>query len=65
MNITNAKEKTYLTTDQTAKVVGVMPRTVRSWKNRGVGPPHIQVGGIIRYLRSDIDDWLLAHRSAQ
>lgn len=33
-------------------------RTLRSWRQAGEGPPYITVGGRIRYLGQDLNDWL-------
>lgn len=37
-------------------------RTVYSWRQRGEGPPAYKVGGKLRWRRSDVEDWLQAHR---
>lgn len=31
-------------------------------ENRTVGPPWLKIGGRIRYLKTDLDAWLLKHR---
>jgi hypothetical protein len=31
-------------------------------KNRTPGPNYVKIGKIIRYLKEDLDNWLLKHR---
>ncbi len=37
--------KTYLTSPEAAKILGVSHSTIRSWKFRGQGPPYLQMAG--------------------
>ena len=29
------------------------------------GPPYLKLGGTVRYLRSDLEEWLLANRATK
>lgn len=37
------------------------PRTLRNWRNRGVGPVYLRIGGRVVYRVSDLDAWLASH----
>jgi predicted DNA-binding transcriptional regulator AlpA len=38
-------------------------KTLRNWRNLGIGPPYIKVeGGAIRYRWSDVEKWLARQR---
>lgn len=45
-----------------AKVVGVKPATMRSWRCRGIGPAYVKLGpglrASVRYHRRDLDRFL-------
>lgn len=59
------KKKTsadWLSLGQVAEILGVHPGTVRNWSDRGELPVHRTQGGHRRYLRSELDLWLRAHR---
>ncbi len=45
-----------------ARVIGLGPRTLDQWRYLGKGPPYFTVGRSVRYLRSDLDDWLQERR---
>jgi predicted DNA-binding transcriptional regulator AlpA len=49
---------------QAAKHLGVAQVTLNKWRQRGKGPIVLKMGGQIRYLKSDLDAWLLACRAA-
>lgn len=51
-----------LTTLEVAKKLKVQPHTVRVWRVRGVGPPYIKLGRVVRYREEDVERWLAAHR---
>ena len=40
------------------------PGTLSNWRLQGVGPTYIRVGRNIRYLKSDLDQWLQNQRVA-
>lgn len=49
-----------LTPRELAKMLRVAERTVERWRETQVkgGPPFVQVGGVVRYRRSDVEHWL-------
>ncbi len=53
----------WLSLSDVAQILGVHPSTVRSWSDQGILPVHRTKGGHRRYLRSEVDLWLLAHRA--
>jgi len=52
----------WLSLSDVAEILGVHPSTVRSWSDQGVLPVHRTKGGHRRYLRSEVDLWLMAQR---
>lgn len=53
----------WLSLGDVAELLGVHPSTVRSWSDQGVLPTHRTKGGHRRYLRSEVDLWMLAQRN--
>jgi excisionase family DNA binding protein len=53
----------WLSLSEVAEILGVHPSTVRSWSDQEALPVHRTKGGHRRYLRSEIDLWVLAQRS--
>lgn len=55
-----------MTTKQAAEYTGLAKATLETRRCRGGGPPYVKLGGrrgsAIRYLRSDLDQWLEARR---
>jgi predicted DNA-binding transcriptional regulator AlpA len=53
---------------QAATCIGIAYTTLRQARQRGPrsgrihAPPHLKLGSRIRYLISDLEAWLLAHR---
>ena len=47
-----------LTTDETARVLGLSPKTLRNWRLRGEGPTAVKLGSAVRYPRSTIDSYI-------
>ena len=52
----------YITTAQAAAYLGLSPRTLESYRCRGGGPPYYDLGGVVRYLLSDLVKWASARR---
>lgn len=50
-------------TDEAAAYMRISPRTLVSWRSRGMGPTYIKVGRRVVYLQSDIVAWLYQQRS--
>jgi predicted DNA-binding transcriptional regulator AlpA len=38
------------------------PGTLRDWRHRGEGPPYVRIGRLVAYVRSDLEDYIDAHR---
>jgi excisionase family DNA binding protein len=53
----------WLSLSDVAQILGVHPSTVRSWSDQGALPVHRTKGGHRRYLRSEVDLWVLSQRS--
>ena len=48
-----------LTTDELAAQLGVTAVTVRTWRSqRGMGPPWVKIGRLIRYRATVVEQWL-------
>ena len=52
----------YMTTAQAAACLGLSPRTLESYRCRGGGPPYYDLGGVVRYLLSDVIEWASKRR---
>ncbi len=48
----------WLDTKQVAKLIGVTTRTIQNYRDRGM-LPYSQIGRVIRYRASDIQDFLM------
>ena len=68
MSTTAGKEPTdpLLTIDEAANYLAIPKATLYTWRTRraGFGPRAIKMGGCLRFRRSDLDDWILAHQEA-
>jgi excisionase family DNA binding protein len=53
----------WLSLSDVAEILGVHPSTVRGWSDEGILPVHRTKGGHRRYRRSEVELWMLAHRS--
>ena len=51
-------EQVWLTTSQAAKRLGVVPRTLERLRKKGEGPRFSQRGRLVRYLKTDVDEWM-------
>ena len=51
-----------LTEVEAAGRLGLKVATLRAWRHQGKGPAFVRLGRAIRYLPSDIDDFLIANR---
>ncbi len=48
-----------ITTEQAAAYMGISPLTLHAWRRQGIKSiPYYMVGDLIRYRRSDIDNYL-------
>jgi predicted DNA-binding transcriptional regulator AlpA len=52
-------EQTELLTQETLAVeLKMKPQSLADWRHRGKGPRYIKLGQLVRYRRSDVEDWL-------
>ena len=47
-----------ITNDQAAKLLGIEPATLVTWRSEKRGPDYLKVGRLVYYRRSDINAWL-------
>lgn len=50
--------RTLLTAEDVSELLQVPLDTLRSWRRRGEGPPHMKLGNLIRYDQAELDHWL-------
>ena len=48
------------TETQAAEHLGLSIATLRAWRHRGRGPRFVRFGRAVRYLRADLDNFILA-----
>jgi predicted DNA-binding transcriptional regulator AlpA len=41
-----------------AEFLGTSVRTVYGWRLRGVGPPPVKIGGLLRWRPADVHAWV-------
>jgi predicted DNA-binding transcriptional regulator AlpA len=57
----HAMPDTYLLPDEASAYLRVAVQTLAKWRSLGKGPPYRKVaGGHIRYVQSELDDWMEA-----
>ena len=61
-NAENANTNQPLTETEAAARLGLRVATLRAWRNQGRGPAYLRLGRAIRYLTTDIDDFLQSNR---
>jgi excisionase family DNA binding protein len=49
-----------LTEREVAEQLGLSVATLRAWRHRGKGPRFLRLGRSVRYLPSDVDDFVRA-----
>ena len=49
---------------EAAHYLDLHPGTLSNWRLQDIGPTYIRVGRNIRYLKSDLDQWLQSQRVA-
>lgn len=47
-----------LTEREVAELLGLSVATLRAWRHRGKGPRFLRLGRSVRYLPSDLDDFV-------
>ena len=56
-------DKEFLTINDLCELLSVTPKTVASWRYRGVGPASYKAGKHVRYKRSDVEAWMEESRT--
>ena len=51
-----------LTESEAAARLGLKVATLRAWRQKGRGPAYVRLGRAVRYLTTDIDDFLHSNR---
>ncbi len=51
-----------LTETEAATRLGLKVATLRAWRNQGRGPAYVRLGRAIRYLSTDLDEFLQSNR---
>lgn len=46
------------TTEEAAKRIRSVPKTMERWRHQGSGPPFVKIGGKVFYRDSDLDEWV-------
>lgn len=61
LRLTLADGQEFLTTDEVAELFKTSKRTLENWRHDGArdpGLPWCKIGGLIRYLRSDVEAFI-------
>ena len=58
--IDSTRRTTALTERQVAEQLGLSVGTLRAWRHRGKGPRFLRLGRSVRYLPSDVDEFVRA-----
>jgi excisionase family DNA binding protein len=51
-----------LTETEAATRLGLKVATLRAWRHQGRGPAYVRLGRAVRYLSTDIDEYLHSNR---
>jgi predicted DNA-binding transcriptional regulator AlpA len=54
------RTETALTESKVAEQLGLSVATLRAWRHRGKGPRYLRLGRSVRYLPSDVDNFVRA-----
>lgn len=52
----------WLTLADVSAALNIPVRTIYQWRYRGEGPPMYRFGGHVRTRRSDLHEWIEAHK---
>ena len=61
--MSNLTQDPIMTIDEAADYLAIPKATLYTWRTRrvGYGPRALKVGGCLRYRRSDLEAWIVAH----
>jgi excisionase family DNA binding protein len=51
-----------LTVKEVSELTGVSVNTLNQWRSQGLHIPYIKLGKAVRYLRKDVDEYILGCR---
>jgi excisionase family DNA binding protein len=51
----------YLSEKEAAAALSVSLSTVRRWRRNGSGPEYFKLGGVLRYAKSSLEDFIKQH----
>lgn len=51
-----------LTESEAATRLGLKVATLRAWRQKGKGPAYVRLGRAVRYLMTDVDDFIQSNR---
>lgn len=51
----------YLDTRQAAEITGISTVTLECWRRDGAGPPYVKLGRLVKYRRTDLDEFMERH----
>ena len=57
----SAADARLLTLGDLAVLVQVSEKTLRRWRSEGRLPPAVEIGGVVRWRREDVDAWLASN----
>ena len=57
-----AKRRNLLTVEQVADLTGLSVETLNQWRSQGLHIPYIKLGRGVRYLRRDVERYILECR---
>lgn len=60
MPIPETKARRLLTEAEASAYLGVKQRTLQKWRQVGGGPKFRKLGSMVRYVESDLDDFIAA-----
>lgn len=55
---TNEQSSLWLSTSETADLMGIAASTLHRWRAEGSGPPCVKLRGALRYERAAVDAWM-------
>jgi excisionase family DNA binding protein len=58
--VERSRTETAFTESEVAEQLGLSVATLRAWRHRGKGPRYLRLGRSVRYLPSDVDNFVRA-----
>ena len=59
---TSTTRTKYLNAHEAAEYLGLSVRTMNRYRVTGNGPPYYRIGGRVRYVRAELDEWVTGSR---